>query len=125
MRILLRQRALCALECQTMNTPIRSLVFVFIVFFPCAAHADLNCGQLVGVAQVTIRQRDQGMSLSQVLAETERAEVAQNLSAQHLNLVRQIVRNSFTSETSPREILENCQAGNLGLPAEKPLAKKP
>ena len=114
---------------------IRSLTFVYIGFFGFlsnATHAQtqtpaptqLSCGQLVGVAQVTIQQRDHGMSLSQVMAETERGELAQSLSAQHLNLVKQIVRSSFTSESSPREILESCQAGGLGLPAEKPPIKK-
>lgn len=84
------------------------------------AGATLTCGHLVAVAQSTIELRDQGNSLSRVLAEVERDEMQQKLNAQEINLLRQVVRISFTSEYTPREILEACQAGNLGIPKSKP-----
>lgn len=93
---------------------------VLTVTFAGNVGATLTCGHLVAVAQTTIQLRDQGHTLSQVLAEVERDEMQQKLNAQEINLLRQIVRISFTSEYSPREILEACQAGNLGIPKPKP-----
>ena len=84
------------------------------------ARAALDCAQLVAIAQSTLGLRDQGMSLSAVLAEVETAEMRANLNAQEINLLRQIVRISFTSEYSPREVHEACVAGSLGIPKPKP-----
>jgi hypothetical protein len=84
------------------------------------ARAALDCDQLVAVAQTTLSLRDQGASLSAVMSEIERGDLRQTLTAQELNLLRQIVRLSFTSEVSVREIFESCQAGELGLPKPKP-----
>jgi hypothetical protein len=96
------------------------LVFVFQGFFVPEARAALDCAQLVAIAQSTLGLRDQGMSLSAVLAEVETAEMRANLNAQEINLLRQIVRISFTSEYSPREVHEACVAGSLGIPKPKP-----
>jgi hypothetical protein len=97
-----------------------SLVVVFTGFFVPVVGAALNCEQLVSVSQAAIALRDQGLSLSEVLAEVERGELRQSLDAQEINLLRQIVRISFTSEYSPREILEACKSGSLGLAKPKP-----
>lgn len=75
---------------------------------------------MVAVSQTTLTLRDQGHSLSAVLAEIERAEMRANLDAQEINLLRQIVRISFTSEFSPREVHEACLSGSLGIPKPKP-----
>lgn len=96
------------------------LLFVFTGFFVPRAFAALSCQQLVAVAQSTLTLRDQGMSLTAVLAEVERADVGANLDAQEINLLRQIVRISFTSEFSPREVHEACVDGSLGIPKPKP-----
>ena len=85
-----------------------------------SAQAALECEQLFVVAQTTVNLRDQGASLSAVMSEIERGDLRQKLDAQELNLLRQIVRLSFTSEASAREILEACTAGELGLPKSKP-----
>ena len=84
------------------------------------AYAALSCEQLVAISQTTITLRDQGHSLSEVLAEVERGDIRQALDAQEINLLRQIVRISFTSEFSPREILEACKSGSLGIAKPKP-----
>jgi hypothetical protein len=100
----------------------RIILFLFVVFkgfFAHAADANLGCGHLIAVSQTTIALRDQGHTLSSVIAEVERGELPQKLNAQQLNLLRQIVRISFTSEYSPREILDACQAGSLGIPKPK------
>ncbi len=84
------------------------------------AEAALSCEQLVAVSQATLSLRDQGNSLSVVVAEIERAEVRVNLNAQEINLLRQIVRVSFTSEFTPREVHEACVTGSLGIPKSNP-----
>ena len=74
----------------------------------------------MAVSQTTLSLRDQGVGLSAVLAEVERGDARQNLDAGEINLLRQIVRISFTSEFSPREVLEACKSGSLGIPKPKP-----
>jgi hypothetical protein len=96
------------------------LVVVFKGLILQAHSATLNCEHLIAVSQTTIALRDEGNSLSAVLAEVERGELRQKLDAQELNLLRQVVRISFTSEYSPREILEACKDGSLGIPKPKP-----
>lgn len=103
-----------------MAQAISGFLLVFSAFFAGNACASLNCDQLLAVSQTTISLRDQGQSLSAVLAEIEGGEIRQRLNAQEVNLLRQIVRISFTSEFSPREILEACKDGSLGIPKPKP-----
>ena len=106
-----------------MQRGIGCLLIGFIGFsgiFSPRAVAALSCVQLVAVSQTTLSLRDQGMTLSSVLAEVERGEIRLNLDAQELNLLRQIVRISFTSEYTPREVLESCQSGALGVANPKP-----
>lgn len=95
------------------------LIIVFKVFFANAADAVLGCEHLIAVSQTTVALRDQGHTLSSVMAEVERSELQQKLDAREINLLRQIVRISFNSEFSPREISEACKAGNLGIPKPK------
>ncbi|HTD89914.1 MAG TPA: hypothetical protein VK663_04575 [Burkholderiales bacterium] len=98
-------------------------MIVFSVYFASSAGAALTCEHLVAVAQTTLTLRDQGYSLAAVLAEVERGELRQTLDAQEINLLRQVVRISFTSEYTPREILEACKSGSLGIPKPKPKPK--
>lgn len=79
----------------------------------------MGCEQVLAVAQMSINLRDEGHSLSSVLAEVERGDMRQKLDAQEINLLRQIVRISFTSEYSLREILEACKDGSLGIAKPK------
>lgn len=69
---------------------------------------------MLAVSQTAIALRDQGNTLSAVLAEIERGEISQKLGARELNLLRQVVRISFTSEYSPREIFDSCKQGSFG-----------
>jgi hypothetical protein len=103
-----------------MKSGFLPLVFVFTGIFSPRADAALSCEQLVAVAQTTLSLRDQGMSLSAVLTEVESPEIRANLDAQEINLLRQVVRVSFTSEYSPREVHEACVSGSLGIPKPKP-----
>lgn len=104
-----------------MHRIILLLIVVFNgLFATSVVAATLNCDHLVAVAQSTLALRDQGHTLSSVMAEVERGELQQKLDAQELNLLRQIVRISFTSEFTPREILDACKAGSLGIAKPKP-----
>ena len=102
-----------------MKPVIVALLFVFSGHFFPNAVAALSCEQLVAVSQTTLALRDQGHTLSEVLADVERGDIRQALDAQEINLLRQIVRVSFTSEFSPREVLEACKSGSLGIPKPK------
>lgn len=103
-----------------MRRSILSLLVVFFNNFIPIAEAALSCEQLVAVSQTSLNLRDQGNSLSAVVAEVERAEVRATLNAQEINLLRQIVRVSFTSEFTPREVHEACVSGSLGVPKPNP-----
>lgn len=70
----------------------------------------LGCGQMVAAAQAGIVLRDQGASLSRVLAELERPELRERLSAQDHALLRRAVQMSYTSEISIPELAETCNA---------------
>lgn len=102
-------------------TGIFSVVIAFL-FCSGPARAALECGQLAAVAQTAVKLRDQGESLNAVLSEMERGELQKVLDAKELNLLRQIVRLSYTSEASVHEIFESCQAGAFGTvkPSPKP-----
>ncbi len=116
----LRQPRKGRVKCHVMLRRGLLLLIVFKALFAQAAETTLNCQHLVAVAQTTIALRDQGQTLSSVLAEIERGELRQKLQAGEIDLLRQIVRLSFTSETTPHEILEACKAGSLGIPKPKP-----
>jgi hypothetical protein len=76
----------------------------------------LDCEQMVAAAQAGIRQRDQGASLSRVLAELERPELRERLGAEDYALLRRAVQMSYTSEISVHELLETCNASRGGKP---------
>lgn len=102
--------------------PVFFLIQAFIavsLLAPATARAALDCDQLVAAAQAAVSLRDQGMSLTAVLNDIERGELRNKLDAQELNLVRQIVRVSFTSEASVYDIYESCNAGQFGLAKSK------
>lgn len=83
------------------------------------AQAAIECTHLVNAAQAAIDLRDKGFSLSAVLAETERAGMKEKFSVQELNMLRQVMRFSYTGEYSIRDIHEACDAGELGIPRKK------
>ena len=85
------------------------------------AHAALECDQVMVVAQTAVKLRDEGATLTAVLREIDTPEMRQKLDAKEINLLRQIVRLSFTSEASLHEIAEACKSGELGLPKPKPV----
>jgi hypothetical protein len=99
---------------------IRTVIGIFLILSSGLVQAALDCDQVVAVAQTTVTLRDQGASLNAVMSEIERGDLQQKLNAQELNLLRQIVRISFTSEASVHDIFEACNAGQFGLAKSKP-----
>lgn len=75
-----------------------------------SASPSLSCEQMVAAAQAGISQRDQGASLSRVLAELDRPELRERLSAEDQALLRRAVQMSYTSEISIHELAETCNA---------------
>jgi hypothetical protein len=107
-----------------MSGNIARLIRAFMAVLPLVAsvpvHAALECEQLVSAAQTTVKLRDGGASLSAVMNDIERSGLQQKLDVQEINLLRQIVRMSYTSEASVYEVFEACKSGELGLPKPKP-----
>ena len=98
---------------------VRLIVMIAAFFAVVHARAALACTHLVNAGQLAIDLRDKGISLGNVLAETERPDIKEKFTAQELNTMRQIMRFSYTGEYSIREILEACEAGELGVPRKK------
>jgi hypothetical protein len=99
---------------------IRGFITFIMLAAAIPAQAALECDQVIVVAQAAIKLRDDGMSLNAVIRDMENSDLQQKLDAKEINLLCQIVRLSYTSETSLREIAETCNAGELGLPKPKP-----
>ena len=93
---------------------MRVLMFVagIAVVFP--AHADLSCEQIVASAQTAVTLRDQGMTLSRVLAETESAEMRGRFRPDELALLRRAIQLSYTGEVSVYELSDSCNESRGG-----------
>ncbi|MBY0267481.1 MAG: hypothetical protein K2W84_13790 [Burkholderiales bacterium] len=97
---------------------MRWMTFLLLCVLPVALRAQtppaqspgLSCEQMVAAAQAGIDQRNQGASLSRVLAELERPELRERLSAEDYALLRRAVQMSYTSEISIHELAETCNA---------------
>jgi hypothetical protein len=82
-----------------------------------AAHAELTCEQLGAIARTTIELRNQGASLTRLLADAERDETKSRLTARELEIVKQVIRLSFDGTLSPAEVVEACQQGGALVPS--------
>lgn len=78
------------------------------------AHAELSCEQIVASAQTAVTLRDQGMTLSRVLAETESAEMRGRFHPDELALLRRAIRLTYTGEVSVYELSESCAESRGG-----------
>jgi len=94
------------------------ILFLALLMLVCAAaSAEMTCEQLGAMAQETVRQRDQGASLSRLLAETERGEMKDRLSPKELALVREVIQLSFNGSMSPAEVVAACMQSGMLVPA--------
>ena len=107
-------------ECAAMSArPVFAVALFAASMSALQARAAIECVNLVNAAQAAVDLRDKGVSLSAVMAETERAEMKEKFNAQELNMLRQVMRFSYTGEYSIRDIHEACEAGELGIPRKK------
>ena len=79
-----------------------------------SAQTALTCDQIVAGAQAGIEMRDRGVSLSQVLAETEKGDLRDRFKPDELAIMRRAVRLTFTGEISIHELAESCAASKGG-----------
>jgi hypothetical protein len=84
------------------------LIFIFLSISS-VAHAELTCGQLGVIAEETIKYRDDGHSLKQVLTEIEKLEKTKQLNADEIELLKRVATKSFTREAIPYEIVKECE----------------
>ncbi len=82
------------------------------VVFP--AHAELTCEQIVASAQTAVSLRDQGMTLSRVLAETETAAMRERFRPDELGMLRRAIRLTYTGEVSVYELSDSCAESRGG-----------
>jgi hypothetical protein len=95
---------------------MRILAFIVLLLAGASAHAQMTCEQYGEIAQQTIRLRDQGASLSRLLADVERGELKKRLTAHELGVVKEVMRASFNGVLSPGEAVEACRHGWTLIP---------
>ncbi len=96
---------------------MRILTAIFLLLVCAAAGAEMTCEQYGEIAQQTVRLRDQGASLSRLLADIERGEMKQRLTAHELGVVKDVMRASFNGMLSPGEAVEACRNGYTLVPS--------
>lgn len=95
---------------------MRALAGVLLLLACAAAQAELTCEQYGAIAQEAVRQRDQGASLSRLLADVDRGEMNE-LPQREIALVKDVIRHSFNSTLSPTEVVEACMQGGTLVPS--------
>ena len=92
------------------------MVSGLILLLVCAtARAEIACDQLGVIAQATITLRDQRVSLSALLADAERGDMKARFTAQELDFIKRVIRESFNGSLSPIEVVEACRDGALPI----------
>lgn len=96
---------------------MRALVTLFLLLLCFGARAEMTCEQYGAIARETVRLRDQGASLSRLLADVDRGELRQRLTAHELNVVKDVIRHTFSGALSPAEVVQACQLGGTLVPS--------
>jgi hypothetical protein len=94
-------------------------VIIVLLFVWSPALAVVTCDQLVAVSQKAISLRDEGVSLSRVLADTEGPDMKQRFTPTELDFIRLLIRESFLGAYSPYDVKEACEDGRLAIPVQK------
>lgn len=89
---------------------MRILTGFLLLLVSTAAPAQMTCEQYGVIAQETLKLRDQGASLTRLLANTERGDM-KGLAPREMALVKEVIRLSFEGTLSPSEIVEACREG--------------
>ncbi len=89
---------------------MRILVIMLLGFACVEASAAVTCEQLAEVAFATQKLRDEGYSLTAVLAETDKLEASNKFTAPDLVIIRGIVDKAFKDGARmPHELLQSCK----------------
>lgn len=96
---------------------MRILTVILLALVCTAAGAEMTCEQYGAIAQETVRLRDQGASLSRLLADVDRGEMKQRLTPHEFAVVKDVIRASFTGTLSPGEVVEACLQGGALVPS--------
>lgn len=96
---------------------MRFLIFIVLLLCCASAGAEMTCEQYGEIAQQAIQLRDQGASLARLLADIERGEMKQRLTAHELGVVKDVIRASFSGMLSPGEVVEACRQGGTLVPS--------
>lgn len=96
---------------------LRVVLGVVLVIACAAARAELTCEQLGAIAKTTVELRNQGASLTRLLADAERDEMKNRLAERELEVVKRVIRLSFDGTLSPAEVVEACQQGGALVPS--------
>ena len=96
---------------------MRTLTFIVLLLCCAGARAEMTCEQYGAIAQETVRLRDQGASLSRLLADIERGEMKKRLTEYEFGVLKDVIRASFSGTLSPGEVVEACKQGGTLVPA--------
>ena len=96
---------------------MRFLAIIVLLLSCAVARAEMTCEQYGAIAQETLRLRDQGASLSRLLADVDRGGMKQRLTAHELSVVKDVIRHSFSGALSPTEVVEACKLGGTLVPS--------
>jgi len=94
---------------------LQALVLLFGASLAMPVRSELTCEQLVASAQAGIALRDQGSTLRQVLAETDKPQMRNRFKTEELAMIRRAVQLTFTGEVSLHELAGSC-AESKGSP---------
>jgi len=95
----------------------RACACLAMVFACAAARAELTCDQLGAIAKTTVELRNQGASLTRLLADAERDEMKSRLVEREIEVVKRVIRLTFDGTVSPAEVVEACQQGGALVPS--------
>src|SRR5512139_2709624 len=96
---------------------MRNPIILLLLLSSAAVRAEMTCEQYGSIAQQTIQLRDQGASLARLLADLDKGDLKQRLTAYELNVVKDVIRHSFSGALSPMEVVEACKLGGTLVPA--------
>lgn len=86
------------------------LIAALVLGFNCVvAAAAVTCEQLADIAYATQQLRDQGYSLTVVLAEADKLAASDKITAAEFNRIRDVVEKAFKRIQSPLEVLQECK----------------
>lgn len=86
------------------------LIAYLVLGLNCAtASAVVTCDQLANIAYATEQLRNQGYSLPVVLAEADKLESSDKLTAAEIDRVKDVVEQVFNGSRSSLEVLRECK----------------